>query len=142
MRQHIQRSVELPASVPDVWAAVTEADRLGDWLGGVTDLEPILDSTFTFVDESGARHGVVLDVVDHARIRFWWASDDAEEGSVVTIELDPGPDSVLLSVHETPARLVDGTAAAFRVDEVAVAEPTPSRSVPVGFQPPTLSRAI
>jgi uncharacterized protein YndB with AHSA1/START domain len=127
MHQHVERSVDIPASPSDVWKAMSDPERLGDWLGGATDLRPIPGTEFTFIDGSGARHGHVIEVVPQTLLRFWWASED-REGSVVAIDIEPAADAVRVWIRETPATISGN-------------DHRPSRQS-IGFQPPTFAEAV
>ncbi|HET7652475.1 MAG TPA: SRPBCC domain-containing protein [Acidimicrobiales bacterium] len=101
-----RREVQLPATVEDVWPCLSEADALGDWLGGTLTMEDDTvepGATGTFVDGAdGIVRQVLVDGVDPGRAVSWtwWTDDEDEPPSSVSIVLDPAPDAVRVVVVE------------------------------------------
>lgn len=90
----------VPADVDEAWEAVTDPDRMGDWLGddALIELEPGGDFEITVGDER--REGFVEEVEAPRRLVFWWSADDAE-ASRVEIDLVPDGDETRVRVIES-----------------------------------------
>ena len=93
----------VPASPEETWEAITDPERLGEWLGegADVDLRPGGDLR---IDE---RDGFVEEVDEPRRLVFWWAAP-GEESSRVEIDLEPEPDGTRVRVVESrPLRELD-----------------------------------
>ena len=103
----VKREVELEATPDDVWSALTEPQRLNEWLGGDVDVDVRPGRSGTLVDPDGRRHAVLVeDVVPGRRLGLWWWPDDGgdEPVSTVTFELVPlESGGTRLRVVEAPA---------------------------------------
>ena len=90
----------VPASTEETWEAITDPDRLGEWLGDVTELElePGGDIAVDVGDER--REGFVEEVSEPRRLVFWWSSEEAE-ASRVEIELQPDGSQTRVRVVES-----------------------------------------
>jgi uncharacterized protein YndB with AHSA1/START domain len=102
-----ESEVVVPASPEETWEAITDPERLGDWLAedAEVELRPGGDLTIRFDD--GERSGFVEEVDEPRRLVFWWSADEAES-SRVEIELEPAPDGTRVRVIETrPLRELD-----------------------------------
>jgi uncharacterized protein YndB with AHSA1/START domain len=113
MTDRIERELELPAPSDEVWEAVTDPERLGEWLADEVsfDLRPGGDASFR--DGDTLRRGWVEEVsppetgADEGRLAFWWATGD-EPATRVELILEPAPGGTRLRVVETrPLELVD-----------------------------------
>lgn len=77
-----------PRPVATVWAALTEPERLSDWLG-VSHVEPHVGGRFDTIQDSAAPStGKVLVWEPNKVLEFTWSNKDAPE-SVVRCELTP-----------------------------------------------------
>jgi uncharacterized protein YndB with AHSA1/START domain len=77
----VERETVLPADVEEVWEALTDDDRLAEWLGDDLDRD-------------------VEEVVEHERVAFTW--ERHEEGpSRVEFGIEAVPDGTRLVVTET-----------------------------------------
>jgi len=98
--------VLVPASPEETWEAITDPDRLAEWLAGdraELELEPGGDLR---IDD---RDGFVEEVDEPRRLVFWWAAPD-EESSRVEIDLEPEPDGTRVRVIESrPLRDLDAS---------------------------------
>jgi uncharacterized protein YndB with AHSA1/START domain len=98
--------VLVPASPEETWDAITDPDRLAEWLAGdhaELDLVPGGDLR---IDE---RDGFGEEVDEPRRLVFWWAPPH-EESSRVEIELEPEPEGTRVRVIETrPLRDLDAS---------------------------------
>jgi uncharacterized protein YndB with AHSA1/START domain len=92
----IDRELETTASPDTVWKAVTDPERLGDWLEADVelDLRPGGSGRFAFADGE-VRRAMVETVRNPSELTFsWWRSDrtgiaDDPGTSTVTIALEP-----------------------------------------------------
>jgi uncharacterized protein YndB with AHSA1/START domain len=108
----------LPHSLARVWAALTTADALREWLMG-SDFEPRVGKGFRFLcpPSPGIRGYVeckVLELEPMRRVVWSWLSTDTGEPTIVTIELesvDGGTQLTLRHRGETAADVRDRTAA-------------------------------
>jgi uncharacterized protein YndB with AHSA1/START domain len=75
MEAPVRREVIVEASLDDVWAAITTAERLGAWFGAEVELETRPDGRVSvrFADGS-VRRGVVEAVEPPDRLAFRWRS--------------------------------------------------------------------
>jgi len=105
----VQRAIELEASLDEVWAALTEPERLSAWVGGaVLELEIRPGGRGTVRREDGAVRRVVVEAVAPERrlALRWWPFDDGAgpspvgSGTRVEFRLEPVADGVLLHVVE------------------------------------------
>ena len=104
----ITRTTEIPAPPGEVWESVTNPERLGRWLGGTIDLEPVPHRPFSFDTGSGSKSGFVIDVIPERILEFWWAAPTDASGTLVRIELTPTTDGTAVRVIETPAAVTIG----------------------------------
>jgi uncharacterized protein YndB with AHSA1/START domain len=107
MTDLIERELELPASLEEAWAAVTDPRWLSTWLADDAALElwPGGDARFELGDE--IRTGWVEEVCapdrDGARggrLAFWW-EQEGEPASRVALELTRTEDGTRLRVVES-----------------------------------------
>ena len=115
MTDTIQREIQLPAPVGDVWQILTDPDALSEWLADEVELELHPGGETSFVEGEEVRSGWVEEVspplpdgAGGGRLAFWWARDD-EPASRVCFELIPQDESsTLLRIVETrPLELLD-----------------------------------
>lgn len=92
-----------PASRPDVWSALTTADRLGKWLGSVGgDLRAGGRYTLDFGDGDTAA-GEIVACEEPSRLEVTW--EFPGEGTTrLEALLTPSGDDTLLTVHHTGLR--------------------------------------
>jgi uncharacterized protein YndB with AHSA1/START domain len=106
MSERVRREVLLPASVQDVWDAVTS----DGWLAKEVrlDLRPGGEAHFKLA--SGVKTGWIEEVTvapDRARLAFWW-SREGEPASRVELTLEERHEAVRLRIVETrPLELLD-----------------------------------
>jgi uncharacterized protein YndB with AHSA1/START domain len=102
--QSVERELLLPAAEPDeAWDSVADPERLGDWLGGDVELDPVPGGDFHIsFDNGGEREGFVeeLDSETH-RFSFWWRQPDDELATRVEISLVEAEDGTVIRVVET-----------------------------------------
>ena len=109
MANRVQRELSLPASLQDVWDAVTGDGWLADEVR--FDLRPGGDAYFR--DAEDVKTGWIEEVrapdaaETRARLAFWWASD-GDPATRVELTLEQRSDSTRLRVVETrPLELLD-----------------------------------
>jgi uncharacterized protein YndB with AHSA1/START domain len=104
----VEREVELDASLAEVWASLTEPQRLSAWLGGTVELDVRPDGRGTVRREDGVVRRVVVEAVDPGRrlaIRWWPFEEPGEAGrpgpgSRVEFLVEPLPLGTRLRVRE------------------------------------------
>ena len=110
MNERVERELLLPASVEDVWEAVTGNGWLADEVR--LDLVPGGEAEFRLSD--GVKTGWIEEVIApceaapaRARLAFWWASD-GEAASRVELTIEECHEVTRLRIVETrPLELLD-----------------------------------
>jgi len=98
----IERCVEVDAPASDVWEAVVDPERLGEWLNVDVDMDVQPGGAARFVTPDGRRLGMVEEVVPEQRLVFsWWPSPGFGRTSRVEIDLDEVDDGTVVRVVET-----------------------------------------
>jgi uncharacterized protein YndB with AHSA1/START domain len=121
-RRPIDRELETTAAPDAVWQALTDPDRLGDWLEAEVELEvrPGGAGRFSFADGE-ERRAMVETVRPGTELTFsWWRTDDAG------LATDRGTTTVTFRIVPTPAggtilRLREAAAVHVRVQARALA---------------------
>ncbi len=92
----IEREIVLPAPREEVWAALTEADRLAEWFANDVELElePGGEGHFRW-GNGEERHAIVETVIPQEQFSFTW--DESE----VTFTLADDPEGTRLTVVES-----------------------------------------
>jgi uncharacterized protein YndB with AHSA1/START domain len=75
--EKIEKKVKINASAEKVWAALTEQDKLGEWMLMPTTFEPVVGKEFTFKAESsekwdGLIHCAVKEVEVNRKLVYTW----------------------------------------------------------------------
>lgn len=102
----VDRALELRSDPDRVWAAITDPEHLGAWLGAevTIDLRPGGSATFCFGD-GPRRRGLVQEVEPGRRLSFtWWPVGPGAAGSpgTVTITLEaPAAGGTVLRLRES-----------------------------------------
>ena len=97
----VRREVVLEAAREEVWAALTEADRLAQWFANEVELELVPGGEGTFRWTNGEeRRAVVEDVDPGRRLAFRWLDEEGHETSV-ELTLSEAEDGTRLTVEET-----------------------------------------
>jgi uncharacterized protein YndB with AHSA1/START domain len=97
----IERDTMVEASPEEVWEALTDEDRLEEWLAPDVELEPFEGGEISVRDGDEERAGTVETVEENERFAFTWERPGAGESFVeFTIEALPGGSRV--TVVETP----------------------------------------
>ena len=88
MSDVVERCVEVAAPAADVWEAVVDPERLGEWLNVDVEMDVQPGGAARFVTPDGRRLGVVEEIVPQRRLVFsWWPSPGFGRTSRVEIEL-------------------------------------------------------
>lgn len=83
----IETDAFFPHSPPVVWAALTDAEQLSEWLAP-TNFHPVVGHRFTFdMGEWGLTHCEVLELKPMERLVYSWQSGDVD--TTVTWTLEP-----------------------------------------------------
>jgi uncharacterized protein YndB with AHSA1/START domain len=105
-RAPVEREIELAAPPDEVWDALADQGRLGEWLDAEVEMELRPGGTGTFRFEGGeVRRARVIDVDVGRRVSFtWWPiAPEAGAPTTVTITLDPIEAGSRLRVWEAPS---------------------------------------
>ena len=103
----VERSIDLPAELDEVWGALTDPARIGTWFGAAVawDLRPGGEVLVGPGDDGApSRRGEVEEVVAGRRLRFrWWPEPSGgDDASAVTYVLTPHDGGTRLVVTEVP----------------------------------------
>jgi uncharacterized protein YndB with AHSA1/START domain len=92
----VEREIVVPAPAEEVWAALTEAERLEEWFANEVELDPVVggEGRFRWAD-GDERRAVVVEAVPERRFVFDW------DESRVAIELEPVEEGTRVRVTET-----------------------------------------
>ena len=109
----VERDTLVEASPEEVWEALTDEDRLEEWLAPDVELDPVEGGEIAVRDGDDHRNGTVETLEEGERFAFTWSRPGEGESFVeFTIEALPGGSRV--TVVETPigptARAVGGWA--------------------------------
>ena len=105
-REPVEREIELAVPPAEVWGALADKGRLGDWLDAEVELELAPGGTGTFrFDDGEIRRARVVDVDDGRRVSFtWWPVAPAVgPPTMVTITIEPVDAGSRLRVREAPS---------------------------------------
>ena len=97
----VERDTLVEASPEEVWEALTDEDRLEEWLAPDVELDPVEGGEIAVRDGDEERAGIVETVEEGERFAFTWSRPGEGESFVeFTIEALPGGSRV--TVVETP----------------------------------------
>ena len=97
----VERDTLVEASPEEVWEALTDQDRLEEWLAPDVELDPVEGGEIAVRDGDDERTGTVETVEEDERFAFTWSRPGEGESFVeFTIEALPGGSRV--TVVETP----------------------------------------
>jgi uncharacterized protein YndB with AHSA1/START domain len=97
----VERETVVEASPEEVWEALTDEDRLEEWLAPEVELDPVEGGEIAVRDGDDQRTGTVETVEDSERFAFTW-SRPGEGESFVEFTIEPLPGGTRLTVVETP----------------------------------------
>ena len=98
--RRVERETLLPASPSEVWEALTDPERLEEWLAPEVELDPVEGGEVSVRDDGGERTGTVETVIEEERLSFTWARPGAEPSRVDLI-VEAIPAGTRLLVVET-----------------------------------------
>jgi uncharacterized protein YndB with AHSA1/START domain len=97
----VERDTMVEASPEEVWEALTDEDRLEEWMAPDVELDPVEGGEIAVRDGDDERSGTVETVEEGERFAFTWSRPGEGESFVeFTIEALPGGSRV--TVIETP----------------------------------------
>ena len=97
----VERDTLVEASPEEVWEALTDEDRLEEWLAPDVELDPVEGGEIAVRDGDDERNGTVETLEEGERFAFTWSRPGEGESFVeFTIEALPGGSRV--TVVETP----------------------------------------
>ena len=97
----VERETTIEASPEEVWEALTDEDRLEEWMAPEVELDPTEGGEISVRDGDDHRTGTVETVEEAERFAFTWSRPGEGESFVeFTIEALPGGSRV--TVVETP----------------------------------------
>jgi uncharacterized protein YndB with AHSA1/START domain len=97
----VERDTLVEASPEEVWEALTDEDRLEEWLAPDVELDPVEGGEIAVRDGDEERAGTVETLEENERFAFTWSRPGEGESFVeFTIEALPGGSRV--TVVETP----------------------------------------
>jgi uncharacterized protein YndB with AHSA1/START domain len=105
----VERETLVEASPEEVWEALTEEDRLEEWLAPEVELDPVEGGEIAVRDGDGERAGTVETIEEQERFAFTW-SRPGEGESFVEFTIEALPGGTRVTVIETP---IGATAMAF-----------------------------
>jgi uncharacterized protein YndB with AHSA1/START domain len=94
----ISREITLDAPAEEVWAALTESERLEEWFATEAELEPVEGGRASFRWGNGEERTATVEVYDPERCLGLRWNDD---GGRVVLELDEADARTTLRVHES-----------------------------------------
>ena len=103
----VERETQVEASPEEVWEALTDDDRLSEWLAPEVELDPTEGGEISVRDGDDRRHGTVETLEENERFAFTW-SRPGEGESFVQFTLEPLPAGTRVTVVETPMAMAAG----------------------------------
>jgi uncharacterized protein YndB with AHSA1/START domain len=97
----VERETLVEATPEEVWEALTDEDRLEEWMAPDVELDPIEGGEIAVRDGDEERLGTVETIEEEERIAFTW-SRPGEGESFVEFILEPLPAGTRVTVVETP----------------------------------------
>jgi uncharacterized protein YndB with AHSA1/START domain len=97
----VERQTLVEAAPDEVWEALTDEDRLEEWMAPDVELDPTEGGEIVVRDGDDERHGTVETVEEEQRFAFTW-SRPGEEPSFVEFTIEPIPAGTRVTVIETP----------------------------------------
>src|SRR3954471_2929841 len=97
----VERDTLVEASPEEVWEALTDEDRLEEWLAPDVELDPVEGGGIAVRDGDDERAGTVETVEEAERFAFTW-SRPGEGVSFVEFTIEALPGGSRVTVVETP----------------------------------------
>jgi uncharacterized protein YndB with AHSA1/START domain len=99
--EEISREVVIDAPAEDVWDAVTDPERLGDWFGADVEGEVAEGELVHFISPDGTDRRAVIERVDEGReLTFRYLPTDDDPSSRVVIDIESLGDGSIVRVTE------------------------------------------
>lgn len=100
--EDVVRETFLDADPAEVWEAVTEPERLGDWFGADVEGDVVEGEVLRFTSPDGAERRAVVERAEREKaLVFRWLPTDEDPSSRVAITIVEVPDGTVLRVVET-----------------------------------------
>jgi uncharacterized protein YndB with AHSA1/START domain len=74
----VEREIQVPATREETWQALTDPERLGDWLAEEAELDLRPGGDLVVRTDGETREGFFEEVSEPERLVFWWGEPDAE----------------------------------------------------------------
>src|SRR5262245_4465796 len=97
----VERETTIDAPPEEVWEALTEEDRLEEWMAPEVELQPEEGGEIVVRDGEDQRIGTVETIEECERFAFTWTRP-GEEGSLVEFAIEAVPAGTRVTVVETP----------------------------------------
>ena len=93
----VEREIVLPAPREEVWEAITDEERLGEWFANDVELDPRPGGEGVFRWDNGEERHALVEAVEHEeRIVLRW-----EDDGLVELRLEDAPAGTRVVVRET-----------------------------------------
>jgi len=97
----VERETLVEATPEEVWEALTDEDRLEEWMAPEVELDPTEGGEIAVRDGEAERAGTVETVEEQERFAFTW-SRPGEGESFVEFTIEALPGGTRVTVVETP----------------------------------------
>ncbi len=97
----VERETFVEATPEEVWEALTDEDRLEEWMAPEVELDPVEGGEIAVRDGDDQRTGTVETVEESERFAFTW-SRPGEGDSFVEFTIEALPAGTRVTVVETP----------------------------------------
>ena len=97
----VERETLVEATPGEVWEALTDEDRLEEWMAPEVELDPTEGGEIAVRDGDDERLGTVETVEEEERFAFTW-SRPGEDPSFVEFRIEAIPAGTRVTVIETP----------------------------------------
>src|SRR5690242_20094908 len=104
--EQLEKSLELPVGLEELWASVSNGDAWASWLADETAIDVAPGAIGTVTDDGEERIVVVEEVSPTERVVFrWWPVGDDSATSRVVLAVSPCVQGSRLVITETPLPL-------------------------------------
>jgi uncharacterized protein YndB with AHSA1/START domain len=95
----VEREIQIPATREETWEALTDPERLGDWLADEAELDLRPGGDLAVRTDGEIREGFFEEISEPERLVFWWGEPDGELARV-QIDLEEVDGATLVRVVE------------------------------------------
>jgi uncharacterized protein YndB with AHSA1/START domain len=95
----VEREIQVPATREETWEAMTDPERLGDWLAEEAELDLRPGGDLVVRTDGETREGFFEEISEPERLVFWWGEPDGELARV-QIDLEELEHGTLVRVVE------------------------------------------